>query len=192
MLLGNRYEVQERLHLGGMATVYRGHDLHEDRSVAIKILREVYSTDEKCVRHFQRNAESALSLQHPNIVQVYDWGETEGMYYTVMELVEGLNLRDYLQVKGVLDVDHAVRIACAIVNGLEVVHHRHLVYHVLTTRKILLGHDGSVKLAMVTTDAEMEQAPHNPPEQNSLPLTPVMDMYALGMVLYEMLTGRTP
>jgi serine/threonine protein kinase len=96
MFLNNRYQLQEPIGRGGMSTVYRGWDISMDRVVAIKVLREVYSTDPKFVRRLQIEAKAMSSLQHPNIVQVYDYGHTNGNYFIVMELVEGTNLRRYI------------------------------------------------------------------------------------------------
>jgi len=92
-VLGERYELLDPIGRGGMATIYRGRDTRMDRTVAIKVLREVYSTDPKFVTRFQREAKAASALQHPNIVQVYDYGQSEGNYFIVMELVEGADLR---------------------------------------------------------------------------------------------------
>src|SRR6266487_4242917 len=110
-VLGDRYLLQNRIDRGGMATIYRARDLQMDRAVAVKVLREVYSTNPKFVRRFQREAKAASALQHPNIVQVYDYGQTDGKYYIVMELVEGTDLRRYLRSRGILDVERAVIIA---------------------------------------------------------------------------------
>src|SRR5215472_16704667 len=102
-ILGDRYLLLNRIGSGGMATIYRARDLWMDRAVAVKMLREVYSTDPKFVKRFQREASAASALQHPNIVQVYDYGQTDGNYYIVMELVEGTDLHSYLCSRGVLD-----------------------------------------------------------------------------------------
>ncbi len=94
-MLGERYQLQDPIGRGGMATIYRGLDLHMDRVVAIKVLRDVYSSDPKFVKRFELEAKAASALQHPNIVQVYDYGLTDGNYFIVMELVEGTDLRRY-------------------------------------------------------------------------------------------------
>ena len=107
-VLGERYELLDPIGRGGMATIYRGRDTRMDRAVAIKVLREVYSTDPKFVTRFQREAKAASSLQHPNIVQVYDYGQSDGSYFIVMELIEGTDLRRYLRSRGVLAIDRAV------------------------------------------------------------------------------------
>ena len=117
-ILGDRYQLQDPIGRGGMATIYRARDLRMDRAVAVKVLREVYSTDPKFVRRFQVEAKAASALQHPNIVQVFDYGLTDGNYFIVMELVEGTDLRRYLRSRGVLDVDRAVIIAHDVALGL--------------------------------------------------------------------------
>src|SRR6266516_7618429 len=121
-VLGERYQLGESIGRGGMATIYRGQDMRMDRVVAIKVLREVYSTDPKFVTRFQREAKVASSMQHPNIVQVYDYGQTDGIYYIIMELVEGTELRRYLRLRGIFDVDRAVIIAHDVALGLDAAH----------------------------------------------------------------------
>src|SRR5579875_1330057 len=106
-VLGDRYELQDPIGRGGMATIYRGRALRMDRVVAIKVLREAYSTDAKFVTRYQREAKAASSLRPPNILQVYDYGQSDGNYYIVMEMVEGTDLRRYLRSRsrGILAVD---------------------------------------------------------------------------------------
>src|SRR5258706_14492521 len=104
-MLGERYQLQDPIGRGGMATIYRGRDLHMDRVVAIKVLREVYSTDVKFVARFKLETKAASALQHPNIVQVYDYGQSEGNYFIIMELIEGKDLRRNLWSRGFLDLD---------------------------------------------------------------------------------------
>src|SRR5258707_9587961 len=125
-VLGDRYQLQDQIGRGGMATIYRGRDTRMDRTVAIKVLREVYSTDPKFVTRFQREAKAASALQHPNIGQVYDYGQTDDNYFIVMELVEGTDLRRYLRSRGVLDVDRAVIITHDIAFGLWAAHRRQI------------------------------------------------------------------
>src|SRR5437763_9557577 len=117
-VLGERYQLQEPIGRGGMATIYRGRDLRMDRTVAIKVLREVYSSDPKFVTRFQREARAASALQHPNIVQVFDYGQSDESYYIVMEFIDGVDLRRYLKRHGVLSVDRAVAIAHDVALGL--------------------------------------------------------------------------
>jgi serine/threonine protein kinase len=212
-VLDERYQLQDSIGRGAMATIYRGRDIRMDRVVAIKVLREVYSSDPKLVKRFQLEAMVASSLQHPNIVQVYDYRQTDGISYLVMELVEGSDLRRYVRSRGVLNVDQAVIIAHNVALGLDAAHRRGIVHSAVKSQDILVGHDGSIKLtdfgnAMVFKDlnfkdfdAEWLTVPgmssgivqYFAPEQAQGEIvSPTADVYALGIVMYEMLTGRTP
>src|SRR5438876_3242297 len=144
-VLGDRYQLQDPIGRGGMATIYRGRDIRMDRVVAIKVLREVYSTDPKFVKRFQTEAKAASALQHPNIVQVYDYGQTDGNYYIVMELVEGTDLRRYLRSRGVLDVDRAIIIAHDVSLGLGAAHRRDIVHRDVKPQNVLVGRGGADK-----------------------------------------------
>ncbi|HEY5002423.1 MAG TPA: protein kinase, partial [Ktedonobacteraceae bacterium] len=207
-VLGERYQLQEPIGRGGMATIYRGHDTRMDRVVAIKVLREVYSTDPKFVTRFQREAKAASALQHPNIVQVYDYGQTDGNYFIVMELIEGTDLRRYLRSRGVLAVDRAIIIAHDVALGLGAAHRRGIVHRDVKPQNVLVGRDGSIKLTdfgiasvykdinaerLTTTGMTLGTVQYYAPEQAQGEIvSPSADVYALGIVMYEMLTGRTP
>src|SRR5438067_1029274 len=207
-VLGERYKLQDPIGRGGMATIYRGQDLRMDRVVAIKVLREVYSTDPKFVTRFQREAKAASALQHPNIVQVYDYGQTDGNYFIVMELVEGTDLRRYLRSRGVLAVDRAIIIAHDVALGLGAAHRRGIVHRDVKPQNVLVGRDGSIKLTdfgiasvykdinaerLTTTGMTLGTVQYYAPEQAQGEIvSPAADVYALGIVMYEMLTGRTP
>src|SRR5436309_1030172 len=207
-VLGDRYQLGDSIGRGGMATIYRGQDMRMDRVVAIKVLREVYSTDPKFVTRFQREAKAASSLQHPNIVQVYDYGQTDGNYFIVMELVEGTDLRRYLRSRGVLAVDRAIIIAHDVALGLGAAHRRGIVHRDVKPQNVLVGRDGSIKLTdfgiasvykdinaerLTTTGMTLGTVQYYAPEQAQGEIvSPAADVYALGIVLYEMLTGRTP
>ncbi len=207
-VLGERYQLGEPIGRGGMATIYRGQDMRMDRVVAIKVLREVYSTDPKFVTRFQREAKAASSLQHPNIVQVYDYGQTDGNYFIVMELVEGTDLRRYLRSRGVLAVDRAIIIAHDVALGLGAAHRRAIVHRDVKPQNVLVGRDGSIKLTdfgiasvykdinaerLTTTGMTLGTVQYYAPEQAQGEIvSPAADVYALGIVMYEMLTGRTP
>jgi serine/threonine-protein kinase len=145
-VLGDRYQLQEPIGRGGMATIYRGWDLRMERVVAIKVLRDAYSTDPKFVKRFELEAKAASLLQHPNIVQVYDYGQTYGNYYIVMEYVEGTDLRRYLRSRGVLDVNRAIIIAHDVALGLSAAHRRGIVHRDVKPQNVLVGRDGSIKL----------------------------------------------
>jgi eukaryotic-like serine/threonine-protein kinase len=207
-VLGERYKLGDPIGRGGMATIYRGQDMRMDRIVAIKVLREVYSTDPKFVTRFQREAKAASSLQHPNIVQVYDYGQTDGNYFIVMELVEGTDLRRYLRSRGVLAVDRAIIIAHDVALGLGAAHRRGIVHRDVKPQNVLVGKDGSIKLTdfgiasvykdinaerLTTTGMTLGTVQYYAPEQAQGEIvSPAADVYALGIVMYEMLTGRTP
>jgi serine/threonine protein kinase len=207
-VLGERYQLQDPIGRGGMATIYRGRDTRMDRTVAIKVLREVYSTDPKFVTRFQREAKAASSLQHPNIVQVYDYGQSDGNYFIVMELIEGTDLRRYLRSRGVLAVDRAIIIAHDVALGLGAAHRRSIVHRDVKPQNVLVGRDGSIKLTdfgiasvykdinaerLTTTGMTLGTVQYYAPEQAQGEIvSPSADVYALGIVMYEMLTGRTP
>jgi serine/threonine protein kinase len=207
-VLGDRYQLQDPIGRGGMATIYRGLDTKTERVVAIKVLREVYSTDPKFVTRFQREAKAASALQHPNIVQVFDYGQTDGNYYIVMELVEGTDLRRYLRSRGVLDVDRAVIIAHDVALGLGAAHRRGIVHRDVKPQNVLVGRGGSIKLTdfgiasvykdinaerLTTTGMTLGTVQYYAPEQAQGEIvSPAADVYALGIVMYEMLTGHTP
>ncbi len=207
-ILGDRYELQDPIGRGGMATIYRGRDLRMDRVVAVKVLREAYSTDPKFVTRFQREAKAASSLQHPNIVQVYDYGQTDGNYFIVMEMVEGTDLRRYLRSRGILAIDRAIIIAHDVALGLGAAHRRGIVHRDVKPQNILVGRDGSIKLTdfgiasvykdinaerLTTTGMTLGTVQYYAPEQAQGEIvSPAADVYALGIVMYEMLTGHPP
>ncbi len=207
-VLGERYELMEPIGRGGMATIYRGRDTRMDRIIAIKVLREVYSTDPKFVTRFQREAKAASALQHPNIVQVYDYGQTDGNYFIVMELIEGSDLRRYMRSRGVLDIDRAIIIAHDVALGLGAAHRRSIVHRDVKPQNVLVSKTGAIKLTdfgiasvykdinaerLTTTGMTLGTVQYYAPEQAQGEIvSPAADVYALGIVLYEMLTGRTP
>ncbi len=188
---GDRYQLGDLIGRGGIATVYRGWDRRMDRVVAIKVLREVYSTDPKFVTRFQREAKATSAVQHPNIVQVYDYGQTNGNYYIVMELVEGTDLRRYLRSRGVLDVDRAVIIAHDVALGLGAMHRLGIVHRNVEPQNVLVGRGGSIKLTSFGMTLGTVQY-YSPELAQGALVSPTADVYALGIVMYEMLTGHTP
>jgi len=206
MFLGDRYQVQEPIGRGGMTTIYRGRDKRMERVVAIKVLREVYNTDPKFVTRFQREAKVASSLQHPNIVKAYDYGQADGNYFIVMELIEGTDLHRYLRSRGVLDVDRAIIIAHDVALGLGAAHRRGIVHRDVKPQNVLVGRGGTIKLTdfgnarvckdikderPTTTGMTLGTVQYYTQEHGEI-IKPAADIYALGIVMYEMLTGRTP
>ena len=199
-LFAGRYQLQDPIGRGGMSSVYRALDLQTDRIVAIKVLRGTSSLDEQAiksfVRRFQREAMMISTLQHPNIVQVHDYGQSDGKCYIVMELVNGTDLHHYLRSRGFLNVDRSVMIARGVALGLSAAHQRDSVHCDVKPQNILVGHDGSVKLtdfAIVMNLTNTGTMQYWTPEQaQGEMITPAADVYSLGIVMYEMLTGRTP
>ena len=204
-LFAGRYQLQDPIGRGGMATIYRGRDLRTDLVVAIKVLRDIYSTDASFVARFQREVMAQSYLQHPDIVQVYDYGYTDGKYYIVTEFVEGTDLRRYLRGRGILDIDTAVAIAHDVALGLGAAHRRGVLHRSVKPQNILMGRDGSIKLTnfgisfvmdaerLPDSDMTLGTVQYYSPEQALGEIaTPATDVYALGIVMYEMLTGRTP
>ncbi|HET8908608.1 MAG TPA: protein kinase [Ktedonobacterales bacterium] len=207
-LIGDRYELGEAIGRGGMATIHKATDLRMGREVAVKILREVYSSDPKFVTRFQREARAASALQHPNIVQVFDYGQSGDAYYIVMELINGADLRKYLKREGLLTPERAVEIAHDVALGLGAAHRRTIVHRDVKPQNVLIDEDGLVKLTdfgiasmykeadaerLTTTGMTLGTVQYYAPEQAQGEIvTPAADIYALGIVMYEMLTGKTP
>ncbi len=207
-ILGGRYELMEPIGRGGMATIYRAMDKRMNRVVAVKVLREVYSTDRKFVTRFQMEARAASSLAHPNIVQVYDYGQSNDSYFIVMELIQGTDLRRFLRTHHVLEVEQAVAIAHDVALGLGAAHRRSIVHRDVKPQNIMLSSDGVIKLTdfgiasmykdmsaerLTTTGMTLGTVQYYAPEQAQGEIVkPAADVYALGIVLYEMLTGKPP
>src|SRR5260370_4553707 len=204
----DRYQLVDPIGRGGMATIYRARDMQTGRIVAIKVLREVYSTDPKFITRFRLAAKAQEALHHPNIVQVYDYVQSNGEYFIVRELVEGTDLRRYLKSRVVLDVHRAIIIAHSVALGLGAAHRRGIVHRSVKPQNILIGRDGSIKLTdfgiasvyktinderLTEPGMTLGTAQHYPPEQGQGEIvTPAADVYSLGIVLYEILTGRPP
>ncbi|MFZ5824988.1 MAG: Stk1 family PASTA domain-containing Ser/Thr kinase [Bacillota bacterium] len=204
-ILGNRYRMEERIGGGGMALVYRAYDLQLGREVAVKVLRGQFGSDEEFVRRFRREAQNAASLSHPNVVQIYDVGEEHDVYYIVMELVQGKTLKALIQEQGPLPVVEATRIAIEILEALAHAHAERIVHRDIKPHNILIARDGRVKVTdfgiarATTTDTVthtgsiMGSAHYFSPEQaNGQPTGEKSDIYSLGVVLYEMVTGTVP
>jgi serine/threonine protein kinase len=204
-LFGDRYLLQDPIGQGGMSTVYSALDIRTSRVVAIKVLRDTYSNVPGFVARFHQEAKAASYLHHPNIVQVYDYGQTNGKYYIVMELFECTDLHRYLRGRGVLDVDRAVTIAHDVTLGLGTAHRRGVVHRYVKPQNILVGRDGSIKLTNFGISFAMDAGRLNdagttlgtvqyysPEQALGEIVTPATDIYSLGIVMYEMLAGRTP
>ena len=144
--INDRYEIIRSIGEGGMANVYLGYDTILDRNVAIKVLRGDLANDEKFVRRFQREALSASSLSHPNIVEVYDVGDDNGQYFIVMEYIDGKNLKDLLKKRGKLTVSEVVDIMSQIADGLSIAHDSYIIHRDIKPQNIMILENGLVKI----------------------------------------------
>jgi eukaryotic-like serine/threonine-protein kinase len=201
-----RYQIVARIAAGGMGEVFRAHDAVLGREVAIKILHPQYAGDQGFVDRFRREARSAAILSHPNVVGVYDWGLTDGTYFMVMEFVRGHNLRAVLLEHGRLEAAQVVEVAVQVLAALEHAHGHGIVHRDIKPENILIAEDGTVKvadfgLARAFADSTISQAEgtvtgtvqYLAPEQiEGEPADPRTDLYAFGVVMFELLTGRTP
>jgi len=209
VIFNGRYELHRRLGRGGMAEVYLARDQMLDRAVAVKVLFPALATDPGFVERFRREAQSAAGLNHPNIVGVYDWGEANGTYFIVMEYVEGESLAEMIQAEGRLNPDRAAEIASDIAAALGFAHRNGGVIHRdVKPGNVLLTREGAVKVAdfgiaraisdqsdqnLTKTGSVMGTATYFSPEQaRGANVDPRSDVYSLGCVIYEMLTGRPP
>ncbi|WP_188532099.1 Stk1 family PASTA domain-containing Ser/Thr kinase [Paenibacillus abyssi] len=203
--LGGRYEIIERVGGGGMALVYKAHDILLNRNVAVKVLRQQFVHDEEFIRRFRREAQSAASLSHPNVVSIYDVGQEDETHYIVMEYVEGSNLNEVILERAPLQADEAVRIALQICDALEHAHHNQIIHRDIKPHNILIGKNGRVKvtdfgIARAVTSSTITQTGSvvgsvhyfSPEHAKGVSTGEKSDLYSLGIVLYQMLTGRLP
>ncbi len=203
--INDRYEILQTIGEGGMANVYLAKDPILERNVAIKVLRGDLANDEKFVRRFQREALSASSLSHPNIVEIYDVGEDNGNYYIVMEYIPGKNLKQLLKKRGSLTVHEVVDIMLQITSAMSVAHDSMIIHRDLKPQNILIMEDGGVKITdfgiamalnatqLTQTNSAMGSVHYFPPEQaNGKGATLKSDVYSLGIMMFELLTGELP
>ena len=203
--INSRYEILKPIGEGGMANVYLANDTILDRYVAVKVLRGDLATDEKFVRRFQREALSASSLSHPNIVEIYDVGEDGGDYYIVMEYIDGKNLKRLLKKRGKLTCAEVVDIMLQITNAMGIAHESLIIHRDLKPQNILIKDDGEIKITdfgiamalnatqLTQTNSAMGSVHYFPPEQaNGKGSSLKSDVYSLGIMMYELLTGSLP
>ena len=204
-MIAGRYEIVEKIGSGGMGVVWKAKDKILDRHVALKILRPEMSEDQAFVQRFRQEAKAAASLSHSNIVNIYDVGQDRGLHYIVMELVEGQTLRDKLNEAGRLSVDEAVNIAIQICLGLAHAHACGIIHRDIKPQNILITNTGQVKVADFGIARALGSASNtgksivvgsasylSPEQVTNQAVTAASDLYSLGVVLYEMVTGELP
>lgn len=203
MFLGDRYEILEKIGSGGMAEVFKGKDHKLNRFVAVKVLKDEFVGDKNFVRKFKEEAQAAAGLAHPNIVNVYDVGDEQNINYIVMELVEGITLKTYIEKKGRLTVKEATSIAIQMGAGLELAHNNQIVHRDIKPQNIIISREGKVKVtdfgiaksvsSNTNTSDAMGSVHYTSPEQARGGYSDAKsDIYSMGIVMYEMVTGRVP
>ncbi len=203
MHLADRYEILSKIGAGGMSDVYKAKDHILGRFVAIKVLKTEFSEDRGFVSKFRTEAQSAAGLEHPNIVNIYDVGSEEGLYYIVMEYVEGITLKTYIEKKGQLSFKEAVSIAIQVARGIEAAHSKQIIHRDIKPQNIIISTEGKVKVTdfgiakaassnTISSDV-MGSVHYSSPEQarNGF-VDGRSDLYSLGIVMYEMVTGHVP
>ena len=204
VFLGKRYEILGRIGSGGMADVYKGKDHKLNRYVAIKVLKSDYRSDQVFIQKFLSEAQAAAGLMHPNVVNVYDVGQDRGLYYMVMELVEGITLKDYIEKKGKLSAKETISISIQMVTGLQAAHNQHIIHRDIKPQNIIISKEGKVKvtdfgIARATTSTQtistsvMGSVHYTSPEQaRGGVVDQKSDIYSVGITMYEMVTGHVP
>ena len=204
-LIDERYKIIKSIGEGGMANVYLAYDTILEREVAVKILRGDLAEDEKFVRRFQREANSASSLKHPNIVEVYDVGEDNGKYFIVMEYINGKTLKSLIKKRGVLTVEEVVDIMLQLTSAVSCAHDSYIIHRDIKPQNVMILEDGRVKITdfgiamalnsneLTQTNSVMGSVHYLPPEQaNGSGSTIKSDIYSLGILMFELLTGKLP
>lgn len=201
--LVDRYEILEKVGAGGMSDVYKAKDHILGRYVAIKVLKQEFSEDRNFVTKFRTEAQSAAGLEHPNIVNIYDVGSDDGLYYIVMEYVEGITLKTYIEKKGQLSFKESVSIAIQVARGIEAAHNKEIIHRDIKPQNIMISTEGKVKVtdfgiaraaSSNTISADVMGSVHyaSPEQARNGFVDARSDLYSLGIVMYEMITGRVP
>ena len=203
MLIADRYEILEKIGTGGMSDVYKAKDIKLNRYVAIKVLKQEFAENKNFVSKFRVEAQAAAGLMHPNIVNVYDVGEEDSIHYIVMELVEGITLKKYIEKKSRLSTKEAISIAIQVAMGIEAAHNNHIIHRDIKPQNIIISKEGKVKVtdfgiakaasSNTITSNVMGSVHYTSPEQARGGFSDEKsDIYSLGITLFEMLTGRVP
>lgn len=203
MILCDRYEILDVVGAGGMSIVYKARCHRLNRNVAIKVLKPEYSNDQSFVTKFRIEAQASAGLTHPNIVNVYDVYDDDGMYFIVMELVEGITLKQYIEDNGRLSMDKAIDFSIQIASGLEVAHENHIIHRDIKPQNIIVAKNGTIKVtdfgiakaatSNTLTSGAMGSVHYISPEQARGGYSDERsDIYSLGITMYEMVTGRVP
>lgn len=203
--IDGRYQIIRTIGEGGMANVYLAYDTILEREVAVKILRGDLSSDEKFIKRFQREAKAASSLNHPNIVEMYDVGEDEGNYFIVMEYVNGKTLKSLIKKRGALSLSEVIDIMLQLTSGIACAHESYIIHRDIKPQNVMILEDGRVKITdfgiavalksneLTQTNSVMGSVHYLPPEQaNGSGATVKSDIYSLGILMYELLTGKLP
>lgn len=204
-LIDNRYKIIKSIGEGGMANVYLAWDTILEREVAVKILRGDLAEDEKFIRRFQREANSASSLRHPNIVEMYDVGEDSGKYFIVMEYVDGKTLKSLIKKRGALNITESIDIMMQLTSGIACAHDSYIIHRDIKPQNVMILEDGRVKITdfgiamalnnneLTQTNSVMGSVHYLPPEQASGSGSTIKsDIYSLGILMFELLTGKVP
>ena len=203
MLIGDRYEILDKIGTGGMSDVYKAKDQKLNRMVAVKVLKQEFSENKNFVSKFRVEAQAAAGLMHPNIVNVYDVGEEDGIHYIVMELVEGITLKKYIEKKVMLTTKEAISIAIQVAMGIEAAHNNHIIHRDIKPQNIIISKEGKVKVtdfgiakaasSNTITSNVMGSVHYTSPEQARGGFSDAKsDIYSMGITFFEMLTGRVP
>ncbi len=203
MYLADRYEILGKIGQGGMSDVYKAKDHVLGRIVAIKVLKAEFAEDTSFVTKFRSEAQAAAALEHPNIVNIYDVGSENGMHYIVMECIEGITLKTYIEKKGRLTDKEAISIAIQVSRGIEAAHNRHIIHRDIKPQNIIISTEGNVKVTDFgiaraatsnTIHADIMGSVHytSPEQARNGFVDGRSDIYSLGIVMYEMVTGRVP